>query len=334
LVDDWSGWRADLYYYSANVHPLHGIWACCANNRLDRSDRLMMEIAVMCFSFWMSMERYHMIHEGGTPPADWLMNDLRGNAAYSLVFVTVPGIMLYYILFFLFTTPKCGMVDESKAAKSQIAFARLVSHCGDTLGNFAVVSLIAGAIYRIVKAKAEGDSVHTDIIIGMLQGRLQGYIVAWCMMVGIYFNPFIAWGSARPGTTCLGDWIGLGQWSMEQRKVWLSTLVLPEEAADCDLLETIHLGTSAQDIGAAPQPSTVAQVLVQGVANLVTGGSSVAPVGQGIGAAELEFMKTELDDLEPARDESADLEPAKVDVIVDVGMAGVYEAVSENETKI
>lgn len=224
LVQDWKGWRSDLYYYSANFHPLHGIWGCDANNRLERWDRLMSEISVLCYGAWMAVERWHMQH-GGDQPA-WLEEDFY----FQLTCVTIPGMLLGNILFFLYTTPQ-WTVDESVADKEVIEKARWVSDVGDWLGNFVVVCLIVSLVIRVYRFElVNGDEIPTQIVVDMVMGRLNAYLISWVLMVGINFNPFIAWGSTKHDETCLGDWIGLGQWVMQKRKVCLTTLRSSTEA--------------------------------------------------------------------------------------------------------
>merc|ERR1711974_461380 len=56
-------------------------------------------------------------------------------------------------------------------------------------------------------------------LVSTLRGRVTSYIFAWAMMVGVYFNPFVAWGQPDPaGKLCAGDYIGIGQWRVEKQR--------------------------------------------------------------------------------------------------------------------
>jgi hypothetical protein len=276
LVDDWKGWFADLYYYSANLHPLHGLWGCCANNRLDRSDRLMMEIAVLCYCFWLGHERSGMVlrDTDGDSKMHWILENPR---YFQWLCVTGPSMVLFYILYFLFTTPFCGVVDESSAHPNQIKYAKRVSSVGDYMGNILTATLIGVAVWRTWK----NHSHRTDdfgIIIATIYARGSAYVCAWAMYVGIYFNPFIAWGTTQPlgewkdgkfVTTklplfgLLGDLCGLGQWTMEKNKMLLTTLVLPEEAIDLSAMIQ-RISTVEEKTDGPAEISASEQVFLEG----------------------------------------------------------------------
>lgn len=226
LVSEWQEWRADLMYYSSNNHPLHGIFSCDANNRLERLDRFFMEIATACYCFWMAHER-----RGGmwSASGDQLPPFLEHEQVYKIVCVTIPGIIIYYVLFFLFTTP-CGIVDESSAHPEEVTKAHRYNAFGDLIGNVLVCSLIFICLWRLIFHNT-GDALSIDLPLAVLQSRVLSYIFSWSLMLSLYFNPFVAWGSSKPKTTSLGDWIGLGQWVLERQKVQLTCLSLPEKSA-------------------------------------------------------------------------------------------------------
>merc|ERR1719343_416636 len=55
--------------------------------------------------------------------------------------------------------------------------------------------------------------------LGVVRGRLQGYLLFWIIQFGIYFNLFVAWGQTDPAGGCsLGDYVGLGQWRIEKQR--------------------------------------------------------------------------------------------------------------------
>jgi len=288
IVKDWKGWRSDLYYYSANVHPLHGIWACCHNNRLARSERFMMELSILCYCFWMAHERHRLIDEHteyflGVIVRDipwWLEND----RYFTWLCVTIPGMIIFYIQFFLFTTPYIGTVDESSANHSLIRRANMVTRIGDFLGNALVLGLITGAAIRLVLYNDTFELAETKIIYQTLFGRLSAYFAAWALMVGVYFNPFVALGSTKPGTTSIVDLLGIGQWSMEKSKVELTTLILQDKEVD--------LRTTINSHGARKSMSNVEELLKgQDEEKETDSQCSIADEDGGLSVAEKAFME-------------------------------------------
>lgn len=232
LVTDWDGWRSDLYYYSANVHPLHGIWACCHNNRLDRKDRTMMELAAMCFCFWMEHERKAVVELSGVGVLHPLLQPERN---FRLACVTLPSIGIYFILILLFTTPIIGTVDESQAKPAAISRAHMFSVAGDFVGTLFSLGVLSCTILRVFFVH-DSISISQALIINTVYARCSAYVLNWALICGVYFNPFIAWGSTQPGRPSLllqlADLVGIGQWHMERCKVLLTTLALPEEEVD------------------------------------------------------------------------------------------------------
>lgn len=229
LVKDWKGWWADLYYYSANVHPLHGIWACCHNNRLDRSDRIMMEVAAICFCLWMEHERTHLVNTVGRDDLHWLYSYDR---IFRMVCITMPSCVIYFLLIILFTTPVIGTIDESSAHRPGIVRARAFSIAGDFAGNFFSLGILLCTIIRLGVVNS-ATPVSVTIIFMTVYARASAYLLNWGLVFGVYFNPFIALGSTEHGQNSLllklVDLVGLGQWHMERCKVLLTTLILPEK---------------------------------------------------------------------------------------------------------
>merc|ERR1712232_81540 len=61
--------------------------------------------------------------------------------------------------------------------------------------------------------------MHWEYPSHVVYARAQGYLMSWMIIVGIYFNPVVAWGQPDPhGKFCLGDLGGLGQWRIEKQK--------------------------------------------------------------------------------------------------------------------
>jgi hypothetical protein len=223
--DEWKAWWADLYYYSANNHPLHGIFACDSNNRLERLDRVMMEVATLAYCLWMAFEREE-IQNGKEHELPAFFQQPR---TFSTCCVTIPSMIIFYVLFFLFTTPKCGMADESTATEAEVNRAKMISHIGDMVGNLCVFSLILIALCRVWIFN-DGDNLNFHVAWTVFMSRGFSYLLGWFLMVSIYFNPVIAWGASKPGTTSVGDYIGLGQWTVEKNRLQLSCAELPESA--------------------------------------------------------------------------------------------------------
>merc|ERR1712048_1532716 len=69
------GWWADLCYYSANQHPLHGIFACDPVHPLNWFERLQMEIATIAFTFFTLYIEHQWIAEA-LPTFDPAMRSL------------------------------------------------------------------------------------------------------------------------------------------------------------------------------------------------------------------------------------------------------------------
>lgn len=207
------GWWADLHYYSANNHPVHGILACDPNHSLSRLERVGMELSTFGFSFFVVGLQATWV-EQGKAPVQFLTQPL----AFSILIVTIPGIVIWQLLFFLFTCPKCGLVDLAQAGTKELSRARLWSGIGAATGWSL---LVLGLLYLGLVAVKEyqlGDQhqLHSSTV---LLGRLRGYIVSWVLMLLLSFNPFIAWGQPDPAGKCsLGDIVGLGQWRIEKQR--------------------------------------------------------------------------------------------------------------------
>merc|ERR1711963_124176 len=58
------GWSQDLFYYSANVHPLHGLFACDPEHRLNWLERVFIEFVTIAFVFCVAGLEYSWVHEG------------------------------------------------------------------------------------------------------------------------------------------------------------------------------------------------------------------------------------------------------------------------------
>lgn len=221
LVDDWRGWWADLFYYSCNFHPLHGIFSCDANNRLERIDRVFMELSTIAFCLWTAHERNHR------SDTHTFLDDIEHDERiYSIVAITLPGYVIWYTLFFLFTMPlPCAVADESVDDRAKVQCARTIASIGDAVGIFAVIVMLVFAGYRLL-FHLSVDPLDKKMFLQILIGRLLSYGLSWFLMVAVYFNPFVLWGSTDPlktsCLTCLADLIALGQWTAEKQKVLIT----------------------------------------------------------------------------------------------------------------
>lgn len=211
------GWWADLYYYSANNHPIHGILACDPNHPLSREERVGMELSTIGFSFFSAELQASWVEDHHAP-----LKFLEVPLVFSLIIVTLPGIVIWQVLFFFFTCPNCGFVnnahaagDEVQKAKRWSCVAAVIAWCLLSLG---IIGGIIHLVLSIIKHHEDTGRVskHLELV---FFGRLRGYVIAWLTMLLISFNPLVAWGQPNPaGTPSLGDYIGVGQWRIEKQR--------------------------------------------------------------------------------------------------------------------
>jgi hypothetical protein len=232
---EWKVWLSDMYYYSANNHPLHGIFACDTNNRLEWEDRLMMELATFSYCFWMAFEK-----------DDLVPHPFENEFYYRLVMVTFGSIAIYYALFFMFTTP-WAMIDESLSSEDKVKKAKQTSHAGDILGGCCVFTLIGTAVWRIANLDQSNNSLLSIAEI-VFHSRIMSYFISWFLTITVYFNPFMAWGATDPEKSSIGDWIGLGQWVVEKQKLQLVCMKLPVEAKNMGTLVDLESASKNRSI--------------------------------------------------------------------------------------
>jgi len=210
----------DLCYYSANNHPLHGIFCCDPNHRLRRSERVFMEVVTCCFIMWSAAAK-HACCENKVGCVFSFMpfsNLLERPQVFDFVIITLGGIIVWWALFLCFTTPKCGQVDLAVSDVRQIQSARKCSLVGDICGyGISVLGFLAFA-WRVHRAIEFSDIQRLNLA-SVVVGRITSYVFAWVLMVVFYFNPFLAWGQPDPsGSLCIGDYIGVGQWRIEKQR--------------------------------------------------------------------------------------------------------------------
>ena len=207
------GWFADFIYYSANNHPLHGIFSCDPNHQLSCLERIAMELATWGFSFYtVSLEHQWIVM--GNAPLPWLENP----TVFGIVFVTVPGMIVWRILFLLFTCP-CASIDESMADRQEVRRSAHQRLCAAFLAYFLVVIGLCIVVLHAWVVMVRGKSNDLEHMPAVIAGRMRAYIIAWVTMFLIFFNPFIAWGQPNiDGPTSWGDYIGIGSWRIQKQR--------------------------------------------------------------------------------------------------------------------
>eukprot|EP00747_Dinoflagellata_sp_TGD_P054474 gnl/TRDRNA2_/TRDRNA2_149040_c0_seq1.p1 gnl/TRDRNA2_/TRDRNA2_149040_c0~~gnl/TRDRNA2_/TRDRNA2_149040_c0_seq1.p1 ORF type:complete len:538 (+),score=60.85 gnl/TRDRNA2_/TRDRNA2_149040_c0_seq1:68-1681(+) len=200
------GWTADIHYYSANNHPLHGIFSCDPKHPLSQWERTMMEIATVGLSLFGASWKHRWVTEGQAPFAA-----LTNEHIFRLSLITLPAVIIWWIFFMLFTCPKYGIIDESCADPTEVRKARSCERVGVWIGHGLLLLGICVIVVRIVHvARSVDESLQLQII---MIGRLEGYAFSWMLMLLVYFNPFIACAD-----WLLGGLIGLGQWRAEKTR--------------------------------------------------------------------------------------------------------------------
>jgi len=206
------GWSSDFCYYSANNHPLHGIFACDPKHRLSRLERIGMEFATFGLAITTSRLERIWVQEGQAP-----LQVLSNPRVFSLVVVTLPGLLLWHTLWFLFTCPRCN-VDKARSSVAVIKRAKRWKWAGAFLGHSLLWLGFASIVAWRMRHSQEGGWNRPEL----LAARLQGYLVTWVCMLVFYLNPFVAWGQPDPkGKPVAGEIIGLGQWRIEKQRFQL-----------------------------------------------------------------------------------------------------------------
>jgi len=204
-----NGWTEDFLYYSANNHPLHGIFSCDRFHPLSWIERLMMELATFGMAFftlflhdkWVDSSAHAAAHKVGI---------LSNPMVFSLVVVTIPGIIVWWTLFLLFTC-KWGIVNMAREDVAGRQRGRNLQCACEAIGHTLV---LLGVAFLGLHGLRNLHNVQPVVM-----GRVKGYVIAWFMMGFVYFNPLVAWGQPNPvGAFCFGDLIGLGQWRIEKQR--------------------------------------------------------------------------------------------------------------------
>jgi hypothetical protein len=182
------GYWQDFYYYSANNHPLHGIFACDPGHPFSWLERLTVELATIMFSYFTTA----------------------GDA--NVLFVSFAGTIMWNVLFLCFTTP-CLRRNQGDTSPECYRRSQLASNFF-SLGGY--LSVILGMLFLWWTGTGEEVVPHMWPV---LRGRFLSYFIFWAMMFGIYFNLFVAWGQTEAdGGFSLGNHVGLGQWRIEKQR--------------------------------------------------------------------------------------------------------------------
>mmetsp|Transcript_150342 Transcript_150342/g.277271 ORF Transcript_150342/g.277271 Transcript_150342/m.277271 type:complete len:218 (+) Transcript_150342:3-656(+) len=145
------------------------------------------------------------------------ITELRHPVVFNLVVVTLPAILTWHVLYYLFVCPHLHL-DESRNYRARAMRARRISCVGETIAYIIVAIGCLSDIWMFI-ALIYGISMTNLHIWAVLFGRIGGWIFSWLYMVLVIFNPFIAWGQPDPTGRCsLGDVIGLGQWRIEKQR--------------------------------------------------------------------------------------------------------------------
>jgi hypothetical protein len=210
------GWWEDLKYYSANNHPLHGIFMCDPAHPLDWRERVMMEVVVFCLTYASLYAHKRCMY------TQYGLDEKFGldETTFNLLCVTLPGMVLWYVLFYMYTCP-CANVDEihsTRCAQATMKCLRIFSE------DVAHTIVLFGFLYLVWHLHVNASTRDLrGIVLPVCVARARGYAISWLLMLFVYFNPLVAWGQphalARRGALdTLADLVGLGQWRVEKMR--------------------------------------------------------------------------------------------------------------------
>eukprot|EP01062_Namystynia_karyoxenos_P073678 TRINITY_DN704_c0_g1_i1.p1 TRINITY_DN704_c0_g1~~TRINITY_DN704_c0_g1_i1.p1 ORF type:complete len:766 (+),score=302.01 TRINITY_DN704_c0_g1_i1:78-2300(+) len=203
------GWLDDFWYFTKNNHPLIALALVDPDHPLSLNERAALEFVTQGFSFMMSGMYDWRDHSGDGGAWDFFWHP----TVFSIVFVTIPGMILMKVMFMLYTCPlKTCWVDESSAEPQDIA--RM--HKFHKMGHYTSVLFICGAMLfyalGIFMYFLDPSSVDPTRLQLWLQGRLQAYVMWFVTTLAMPFNPLMA--------KKIGP-IVLGTWELQRRRVRL-----------------------------------------------------------------------------------------------------------------
>eukprot|EP00929_Paragymnodinium_shiwhaense_P044919 TRINITY_DN23018_c0_g3_i1.p1 TRINITY_DN23018_c0_g3~~TRINITY_DN23018_c0_g3_i1.p1 ORF type:complete len:645 (-),score=128.40 TRINITY_DN23018_c0_g3_i1:537-2471(-) len=208
------GWFSDLWYHTANNHPLLGIVLCDPMHPLSSVERLMIEVSTISLSYTSAYVRRAV--QAGNPPFG--LTFLSNNNYFRLCVVTLPGIVVWWVLFILFTTPHFGHVDLARATRAQVRNKWIIRQVCGCVGYALLATALFFFAFEVITLLDETRTIF--------EGRMLGYIISSLQTLFIYFNAIFAWGD--PGVPekwsmlsagGIGDMIGFGQWRIEKRRL-------------------------------------------------------------------------------------------------------------------
>eukprot|EP01065_Artemidia_motanka_P033107 TRINITY_DN40077_c0_g1_i1.p1 TRINITY_DN40077_c0_g1~~TRINITY_DN40077_c0_g1_i1.p1 ORF type:complete len:502 (+),score=133.11 TRINITY_DN40077_c0_g1_i1:65-1570(+) len=220
------GYWGDFLYFSANNHPIHAIFSCDPNHRLNKSDRVILEFTTIFFAFFMTELRHEWVTEQQAP-LDFLTNP----TLFGLCIVTVPSMVLFKVLTMLFTCP-CGNWDASTESPDVVSRKRNLSLIAALTGWLIILALTVFFVLHLVSlfqtihachhatvSSADCDATLTRYDRNRLTvflSRLQAYAMFWLVAFCTTFNPFFAFGSWSDPKH-IGNMIGIGKWRLQKQ---------------------------------------------------------------------------------------------------------------------
>lgn len=224
-----KGWWEDLVYYSANVHSLHGIFSCDPDHPLSKIERLMMELAAIGIGWHTCLLHRDWVVKGQAP-----IDLLKHERWFSLVVVTIPKLIAYYVLFNLFTCPCRGVVDTSSASVGEIRHARICGCAGNLIGYFIMaVGLLYFLVYVFYRADFSNDAHSWATYSTLIYSIIYSYIFSWIMILILPFNPLMALGEPDPDkSNDLYLYLQLGSWRIEKQRFQARCLMAAEAMSE------------------------------------------------------------------------------------------------------
>eukprot|EP01062_Namystynia_karyoxenos_P059825 TRINITY_DN51247_c0_g1_i1.p1 TRINITY_DN51247_c0_g1~~TRINITY_DN51247_c0_g1_i1.p1 ORF type:complete len:590 (+),score=172.19 TRINITY_DN51247_c0_g1_i1:172-1770(+) len=201
------GYWDDYWYYTMNNHPLISIFCVDRDHPLSRGERVIVELCAQGFSFMMSGMHDWRDHTNENSAWDFFWHPY----VFSTVFVTIPGMIMHWMLVTFNTCPwpNC-FFDKTAATKEQIAY---MGKC-NTAGHLASAIFVAGILvciglgfYMYFFDDPTVDRAQLKI---WAYGRLQAYALWFVTVFFMDFNPFIR---------CSLQYVNFGRWETERRQI-------------------------------------------------------------------------------------------------------------------
>jgi hypothetical protein len=204
------GWWEDFKYFSANNHPLHGIFMCDWYHPLDWKERLMMELSTWCYS-WISLwvlGRHHDVFED--------LHDLARffhMLPYTILFAMLPGIIWWHVLRLLYAMP-CANMDETRTSVAEVHQTRKIRRASEIVAHILVLTTWCLPLAFL-------PFPHGVVIMHVVLVRVKAYLLTWMLFLLIPFNPLLTIGNPNPltqqTTLCkvLGK-LGIGKWRLQK----------------------------------------------------------------------------------------------------------------------